>query len=119
MVSILSIPHTNPTMRAFTRIARPMALRTAQPIRSFSVARPLRLKEDKDRSPEELDRIKHEQIDKQKKGEGHWHEELASSSESHVAADREKIDNHDEHMEDLQKEGAQQTQQNHPEAKKK
>jgi hypothetical protein len=64
------------------------------------------LKEDADRSPEQIEQKKQEQLDKQKKGEGHWHEELASSGESNIAADREEVHDHDEHMEDLQKETA-------------
>jgi hypothetical protein len=102
------------------RIARPVAFRAAAPayIRPFSQAQQLRLKEDANRSPEETERVKQEQLQKQKEGKGHWHEELASSSESHIAADKQNIDNHDEHINDLQKETAQQTQQNHPSAKK-
>ena len=41
---------------------------------------------------------------KQEKGEGHWHEELASSSESHVAADKENVQDHDSHISKLQQE---------------
>jgi hypothetical protein len=102
------------------RIARPVAFRAAAPayIRPFSQAQQLRLKEDANRSPEEIERTKQEQLQKQKEGKGHWHEELASSSESHIAADKENINDHDKHIDDLQKETAQQTQKNHPEAKK-
>lgn len=91
------------------RLARPTALRTlAAPIaRPFSSAPLLRLKEDSAKSPEEADRIKHEQLQKQKEGKGHWHEELASQSESHVAADRQNVGDHKQHMEDLQKQTAQ------------
>lgn len=90
---------------------------TRSAVRPFSALPRLYVKEDADRSPEELDRIKHEQIEKQKKGEGHWHEELASAGESNVAADKEKVDNHDEHIEDLQKESADQAEKNHPHGK--
>jgi hypothetical protein len=115
------------------RTARPVAFRTVVPayVRPFSQAQQLRLKEDSTKSAEETERIKQEQLQKQKEGKGHWHEELASSfwscsclmrsvssSESHIAADKENIDNHDKHIDDLQKETAQQTQQNHPAAKK-
>lgn len=34
---------------------------------------------------EEADKIKNEQIEKQKQGKGHWHEEIASDSESIVS----------------------------------
>ena len=102
------------------RQARPVAFRAAAPtyVRPFSQAQQLRLKEDSTKSPEETERIKQEQIQKQKEGKGHWHEELASQSESHVAADKENVNDHGKHMDDLQKETAQQTQQNHPAAKK-
>ena len=90
-----------PTLRTIQRtrftIARPAFRQpTITTVRTFTSAQQLRLKEDGDRSPEQLDKIKHDQIDKQKKGEGHWHEELGSQSESHVKADREEVHDHDE-----------------------
>ncbi|KAK5724485.1 hypothetical protein LTR15_004530 [Elasticomyces elasticus] len=110
-----------PMMRPILRFASAKPTRTVfvQPTlsRPFTSARSLRLKEDGNRTPEELDAKKHEQIEKQKKGEGHWHEDLASSSESHIAADKEKINDHDQHMEDLQKETAGQSEKDHPEGK--
>lgn len=125
MQTVALFQHTSKQLKMLfaARIARqaPRAtFRAAAPstIRPFSQAQQLRLKEDADRSPEEVDRVKQEQLQKQKEGKGHWHEELASTSESHVAADKENIDDHGKHMEDLQKETAQQTQKNHPEAKK-
>ena len=45
------------------------------------------LKEDENRSPEELEAKKQEHLDKQKRGEGHWEEKLGSQSEANVAAD--------------------------------
>jgi len=87
------------------------------PTRTFTAVRSLRLKEDGDRSAEELDAKKHEQIQKQKDGKGEWHESLASSSESGIAADKEKVHDHDEHMEDLQKETAGKVEEEHPEGK--
>jgi hypothetical protein len=74
-----------------------------KPQRAFHATPTICLKEDGDRSGNELEGKKQEQIDKQKRGEGHWHEELASSGESNVKADKEKVHDHDEHMEDLQK----------------
>lgn len=94
------------------RSARP-AFRHVQPLRSFTSAQPLKLKEDKERSGEEANRVKEEQLKKQEKGEGHWHEELASSSESHIAADREDVHDHDDHMEKLQEETAHTSQDSH------
>ena len=85
--------------------------------RPFSSQTTLRLKEDGDRSAEELDAKKHEQIQKQKDGKGHWHEELASAGESNIAADKEKVHDHDEHMEDLQKETAGKHEKDHPHGK--
>jgi len=114
-------PHNMPFAARIARQARPAAFRTtAAPsyVRPFSQAQQLRLKEDANRSPEELERIKKEQLEQQKQGKGQWREELASSSESHVAADKQQVNDHQQHMSDLQKETAQQTQKNHPEAKK-
>nr|OQO20809.1 hypothetical protein B0A51_11949 [Rachicladosporium sp. CCFEE 5018] len=108
-------------MRAYSRVshrAQPNLSRALiAPMRRFTQAPALRLKEDANRSPEELDRIKHEQIEKQKQGKGEWHEELASSSESNTAADKEKVHDHDEHIEDLQKETAEQQEKDHPHGK--
>lgn len=94
--------------------ARPVAFRAAAPlyVRPFSQAQQMRLKEDSEKSPEEAGRINHEQIQK-KEGTGHWHEEHA-----YVAADRENINNHKQHMNDLQKSNTQNTQKHQPDAKK-
>jgi predicted secreted protein len=62
------------------------------------------LKEGADRSAEQIEKTKQEQIRKQQKGEGHWHEELASQGESNIAADKEKVHDHDSHMRKLQEE---------------
>lgn len=59
-------------------------------------------------SPEEVEKAKQEQLKKQEQGKGEWHEELASNSESRVKADRENVQDHDEHIEDLQKKTAKQ-----------
>lgn len=93
------------------------ATRNTTTVRPFSALPRLYIKEDGDRSPEELDRIKHEQIEKQKRGDGHWHEELASSGEANVAADKEKVHDHEDHMEDLQKQSAEQAEKDHPHGK--
>ncbi|KAE9969365.1 hypothetical protein Vi05172_g12173 [Venturia inaequalis] len=71
--------------------------------RSFTTANRLSIKEDANRTGEQLEAKKQEQLDKQKRGEGHWHEELASAGESNIRADKEKVEDHDEHIEDLQK----------------
>lgn len=119
-VSISVLP-TMSSLRILPRhVTRPLQLRSSrvQPLRPFSSVPPLRLKEDKERSPEEADRIKEEQRQKAAAGKGHWHEELASQSESHVAADRENVKDHRAHMEDLQKQTANETQKKHPDAKR-
>ncbi|KAF2009708.1 hypothetical protein BU24DRAFT_428602 [Aaosphaeria arxii CBS 175.79] len=87
--------------------------RSTQPLRSqrrflSSTPRTL-LKEDADRSASEIEAKKQEQLDKQKRGEGHWHEELASQGESNIAADKQEVKegSHDEHISKLQEEGKQ------------
>lgn len=91
----------------------PSSLRTSVPrlstpirqthYRFFTIINRLSIKEDANRTGEELEAKKQEQLDKQKRGEGHWHEELASAGESNIKADKEKVEDHDEHIEDLQK----------------
>ena len=108
-------PYRTISLRPYTHITRP----SSSSIRPFTTSPSLCLKEDASRSPEEIDQKKHEQIDKQKKGEGHWHEELASSSESSINADKQhgKVDDHGDHMSDLQKETAGQKEKEHPQGK--
>jgi hypothetical protein len=81
---------------------RPAAFLTVR--RTISTTPRLYIKEDASRSPEQIEKKKQEQLKKQEKGDGHWHEELASSSESHVAADRDNVQDHDSHMSKLQEE---------------
>ena len=103
-------------MRAFRlRAVRPSF--SASAARPFSRATHLRLKEDADRSPQELENLKNDQVKKQEKGEGHWHEGLASNSESQIAADKEQPADHGKHMEDLQKETAGQAEKDHDHGK--
>ena len=109
-------------MSIYMRAARRTPFISTRPavrqlIRTFNSAQHLRLKEDGDRSPQEIENLKQEQLKKQEKGEGHWHEGLASGGESNIAADKEKVHDHDEHMEDLQKETAQQHEKDHPHGK--
>lgn len=92
----LQIPSS---LRSASRLSTP--LRHKQ-YRSFTIASRLSLKEDANRTGDELEAKKQEQLDKQKRGEGHWHEELASAGESNVKADREHVEDTDEHIEDLQ-----------------
>lgn len=80
--------------------------------RSFTTGSTLRLKEDKSQDPQEIEQAKQEQLKTGKKKE-----ELESQSETGVKADREKVHDHSEHMKDLQKQTAQQTQKEHPHGK--
>lgn len=73
--------------------------------RSFSAGPRLLLKEDaQQRSGDEAEAVKQAQIQKQRDGKGHWHEELASNSEVNVKADQEAsgVADHGRHMQELQ-----------------
>jgi len=85
---------------------------TPSAVRPFSSARALKLKEDKRQNPQEIEQAKQEQMKS-----GKQKEELQSQSETGIQADREKVHDHEEHKEDLQKATAQQVQKEHPEAK--
>jgi hypothetical protein len=87
-----------PFRSSLSRLRTPIIQR-----RPLTTTNRLYLKEDAERSGEDIDAVKQQQLDKQKRGEGHWHEELASSGESNVKADKEHVEDHDEHIEDLQK----------------
>jgi hypothetical protein len=73
--------------------------------RTFLSTPTLRIKEDADRTPEQVEAAKQEQLREQEKGEGRWREDLASHGESNIAADKQQVDDHDAHMKELQKEG--------------
>ena len=73
--------------------------------RALSTTPTLRIKEDADRTPEQLEQAKQDQLKEQQKGEGRWREDLASHGESNIAADKEKVHDHDEHMKELQQQG--------------
>ena len=90
------MPLRVPTVRLTQRIS-PRAFTTTS--RAF-------LNEVGNRSGEQLEQKKQEQLKKQEKGEGHWHEELASQSEAKIAADKDHVKDHDKHMSDLQQETA-------------
>ncbi|KAF2201910.1 hypothetical protein GQ43DRAFT_370266 [Delitschia confertaspora ATCC 74209] len=81
--------------------------------RPLSITARVYLKETGDRSPEELEAKKQEQLRKQEKGEGEWHESLGSNSEAHIKADRQDVKDHDAHMEKLQKEGEKMGEEDH------
>ena len=74
--------------------------------RTFTTTPRAFLNEVGNRTGEQLEQKKQEQLKKQEKGEGHWHEELASQSEAKIAADKDDVKDHQKHMSDLQKETA-------------
>ncbi|PSN75193.1 hypothetical protein BS50DRAFT_567900 [Corynespora cassiicola Philippines] len=91
--------------RVPTTLFRPISTTLSMSTRrNLSTTPRMLLKEDADRSPEQIEKAKNEQLEKQKRGEGHWHESLSSQSESHIAADREQVDDHASHMSKLQEE---------------
>jgi hypothetical protein len=70
------------------------------------------LKEDKEQSGQDLEKAKQEQFKS-----GDKRRELESNSEAGVKADRQNVKDHDKHMEDLQKQTAQQKEKEHPAGK--
>ncbi|QIX01430.1 hypothetical protein AMS68_006947 [Peltaster fructicola] len=98
-------------MRSYTTLTRrafhAVVPRSVAQQRCFTVTaqRPVR---HTGQSPEEVEKSKQEQLKKQEQGKGEWHEDLASSSETHVKADREEVKDHDDHIEKLQDETAKQ-----------
>ncbi|KAF2438057.1 hypothetical protein P171DRAFT_437145, partial [Karstenula rhodostoma CBS 690.94] len=89
------MPLRVPTARLTPRLYR----------RTFSTTPRAFLNEVGNRSGEQLEQKKQEQLKKQEKGEGHWHEELASQSEAKMAADKEHVEDHDKHMGETAKKG--------------
>lgn len=92
--------------RAILSAFRPISS-TFSPVtrRTLSTTPRMLLKEDGNRSPEELEQKKQEQLKEQKEGKGRWREDLASSGESNIAADKQNVNDHDSHIKDLQQEG--------------
>lgn len=94
--------------RSLLTATRPLRILARTPItqRTFTTSRNLRIKEDADRTPEQVEAAKQDQLREQKEGKGRWREDLASHGESNIAADKESVNDHGKHMEELQKEGA-------------
>lgn len=93
--------------RALLSAIRPMCSQLAfSARRTLSMTPRLRIKEDADRSPEQIEKAKQEQLKEQQQGQGRWREDLASHGESNIAADKENVNDHDSHMKDLQQETA-------------
>lgn len=103
--------------RTFNPVPRLTAIRTPLATRAFSNSPFRAIKEDKPSSPEELEAKKQQQLKEQQQGKGRWHEDLASAGEASITADRQNVHDHDEHMEDLQKETAGQAEKEHPHGK--
>lgn len=101
-----------PILRTVARHPTRFARFQTQVFRPLSYSHPLRLKEDKSQSPEQVEQAKQEQLKSGKKKE-----ELESQSESVVGAEREEVKDHDDHIDELQKESAKQHQKEHPEGK--
>ncbi|KAF2825309.1 hypothetical protein CC86DRAFT_352675 [Ophiobolus disseminans] len=81
------------------------SLRLPLRTRAFTTTPTRLIKEDADRTPEQLEQAKQDQLKEQKEGKGRWREDLASHGESNIAADKEGVKDHDEHMKELQQEG--------------
>lgn len=78
--------------------------------RPFSGASQLRLRENKEQDPNEVEKNKQEQFnDKDKR------RELKSAGEEAVGADQEKVKDNKAHISELQKETANESQKKHPE----
>lgn len=91
------------TARARLSVLRPFSGSHFQTTRrTFATSSRFLIKEDADRSPEQLENAKQEQLREQREGQGRWREDLASHGESNIAADKEKVHNHEAHMEQLQ-----------------
>lgn len=89
--------------RTFLTSLRPL---TTPVRRTFSTTWRLAIKEDANRTPEQVEQAKQEQLKEQKDGKGRWREDLASSGESNIAADKQKVNDHQSHIEELKKETA-------------
>ncbi|KAJ8114594.1 hypothetical protein OPT61_g3560 [Boeremia exigua] len=85
--------------RPITSAISPVARRT------LSTTPRMAIKEDGNRTPEELEQKKQEQLKEQQQGKGRWREDLASSGESNIAADKQKVSDHGSHIKELQEEG--------------
>lgn len=81
-------------------------------VQPFSAVRQLRVKEGKAQDPEEVEKAKQNQHH-----DDEARRELKSGSEEAVGADQHDVKDHDKHMEELQKQTTQKTEENHPEAK--
>ena len=68
-----------------TILSATRSLRTPMPLstrRAFVTTPRMAIKEDANRSPEQIEQAKQEQLKEQQQGQGRWREDLASSGES-------------------------------------
>ncbi|KAF1832808.1 hypothetical protein BDW02DRAFT_459886, partial [Decorospora gaudefroyi] len=73
--------------------------------RTITSTQRLSIKEDASRTPEQIEASKQEQLKEQARGQGRWREDLASHGESSIAADKQGVADHSEHMKELQDQG--------------
>jgi hypothetical protein len=99
-----------------TRMQRLQSTRFS--VRTLSTTPFRMIKEDANRSPEELEQTKQDQLKAQKEGTAEWNEKLASAGEASITADKQNVKDHDSHMEELQKQTAGQAEKEHPQGKK-
>lgn len=84
---------------------RPLSLHTILTRRTLTTTPRLLIKEDANRTPEQVEQAKQDQLKEQQQGKGRWREDLASTGESNIAADKQKVKDHEGHMKELQREG--------------
>lgn len=87
---------------AMRSLRSPMIVSTR---RAFANTPRMTIKEDADRTPEQVEQAKQDQLREQEQGKGRWREDLASHGESNIAADRQQVNDHEQHMKELQQEG--------------
>merc|ERR1711967_168479 len=108
---VYSSPLPLPAMQLFLRTipSRALPARYVQrpASRAFSCAPQLRFKEDKEQSPEQVEKAKQEQM----KGNKNAREELTSSSEAAVHADKEQPADKNSHIQEMQKQTANKSQE--------
>ena len=107
MSSLLKIT----VLRPLRSHLRPCIIQVQRPLHQTTR---LTLRETKEQSPETLEKAKQEQM---KGGSGTKSRELQSEGEEAVGADQEKVKDDKKHMEELQKETANESQREHPEGK--
>ena len=88
-----------------TTFRLPLRTPSLHTTRTLTTTPVFRLKEDATRTPEQVEQAKQDQIKEQKEGKGRWREDLASSGESNIKADKQRVRNTEGHIKQLQREG--------------